>query len=95
MLRKEKKICPAYKLWSVWIEFFFLVVISLLRTSSKGESLVGIKRCSALDWFLVALLLGICMATTLLATIKVMKEEKKKRRLGYPYHPTEIKWDKA
>ena len=71
------------------------MIISLLRTSSKGASLVGIKRCSPLDWFLVGVLMTICIATTLMAAVKVMKEENMKRKLGYPYHATEIKWDKA
>ena len=44
-----------------------LIGVSILR-GSKGDSLVGIERCSAPDWSLQGLLLVVCLLGSIIGT---------------------------
>lgn len=58
--KREGSHCPCLKLTIIWTIVIVLILVSVLR-GSKGDSVVGIERCSAADWSLQALLLIVCL----------------------------------
>ncbi len=66
-----------------------LILVSVLR-GAKGDSLVGIERCSAADWGLQAMLLVVCLIATILAVIILNREDKMKQRVSYEYDSTDL-----
>lgn len=59
-----------------------LILVTFLRGNSKAPSVVGIKRCSPLDWIIQLLYIGVCLICTSLAIKIVKKEQALKTKLG-------------
>lgn len=68
-----------------------LTVVQLMRGSSNSGSIIGIDRCSVVDWSLLAALIGFATALTVLAAFMQMREYAFKQRIGYHFTQGDFK----
>ena len=72
--------------------FALVFLSSLLRGSKKNESVIGLDRCSAGDFVILALLIFLILAVTLLSLRNVKQEALYKEQIGFPRVPSDIDW---
>lgn len=56
------------------------VIVNLLRGTSKIDSVIGIERCSTIDWIIFAFFLLYSFSITYIAVVRVRKEQIIKKR---------------
>lgn len=83
-MKKEQTNLQWTKLILNWIMMIILIVIQVVRGKGDGSE-AGIIKCSAVDWFLFALLIVIGIVLTIFAIIIIKKEYQEKVEVGYNF----------
>ena len=71
-----------------------MFVCSLLRGSKRNKSVVGIKRCTEVDFTLLGLLLVIIAIISYISFQWIIKNRALKQKINYPIVPSDINWTK-
>ena len=67
-----------------WLIILLLIIFSLLRGGNDpSDSLIGIKRCDDLGWYLFLALQIFCLAFLLYGVKTIKKEQELKESYGY------------
>ena len=74
MRRLDQSHCQMRKQAFVFAIFLLVFLSSLLRGSKKNESIIGLDRCSPGDFVILALLIILILAVTLLSLRNVKQE---------------------
>ncbi len=70
-----------------------MVVVNVLRGSTRYHSLIGIRRCAPLDWFLLASFLILCAIVSFFSIRTVKQEQQLKIKVGYGMVPSDVVMD--
>ena len=68
-----------------------LIIVQLLRGSGLQPSLIGVSRCTTLDWSLYGLLILAGVSMTLYAICMQRKDYEYKKQIGYLFVPGDLK----
>ncbi len=90
LIKKESTNLQWPKLILNFTMMIVLVIIQILRGKGDG-SMAGIKKCSAVDWFLFFLLIFIGLVLTIIAIIIINNEYKQKVSAGYHFIAGDVK----
>lgn len=71
-----------------------MLIITFLKGSNHIKSILSIQVCSVSYWLIYSLYLPISILLTLYASKIVLEEYKYRKEIDYPYHETDIKWNK-
>jgi len=69
-------------------------VLSLLRGSSRGVSVIGIQPCSALYWFLSFSPVPLLIVTAVCVCWFLMRKHRRREAHNYQYQANEMQWSK-
>lgn len=69
-------------------------MITLFKGSDHFHSIIGIKICSPMYWAIYLSYLPICLIITYIVGRIVYEEYNYRKEIGYPYHSSDIKWNK-
>lgn len=72
-----------------------LTLIALFRGSLATGSIIGVVRCSAVDWVLFSLEAAIMFTFAVICLVLLKKNHTLKRQAGYKFVKGDIEWDEA
>jgi hypothetical protein len=93
-LEKDKSRFPFNKIIFCFISYSFLLIIALLKGTGYTRSILGITTCSPIYWAIYLSYLPISVVITYIVGRLVYEEYNYRLEIGYPYHPSDIKWSK-
>jgi uncharacterized membrane protein YfcA len=76
------------------ISYTILLIVTLLKGTGHTKSIIGIETCSLLYWSIYISYLPISLVITYIVGRLVYEEYNYRLEIGYPYHPSDIKWTK-
>ncbi|KAH7830478.1 putative sulfite exporter TauE [Monocercomonoides exilis] len=92
ILKKEQHF-PVIKLLFCFGNWCLLVFVSFVRGGKGGaKSLFGVEKCSMIDWLSFGLFIFVSILLALFAGLVLMQEERKKKRLNYPFAIGDVHW---
>lgn len=91
---KDKEGFPLKKTIFCLICYFLMILITLLKGGPNLNSIIKIKICSFFYWLIYFLYFLISLYLTHFSSKIVLDEYKYRKEIGYPYHESDIKWNK-
>jgi hypothetical protein len=77
----------------VFVPFFTILIIGLLRPSRSMSSVAGVQRCSTTDHFLLVLQIVVLVTLAIVNIFLLKKEYRKKISNGYQFVKGDIVWN--
>ena len=92
ILKRENTHFQIKKLLIIFTILVTLILVSLFRGSSKVESIIGIDKCSPLDFVFVGIFFFMCLLMCFITARILKKESDIKSKLGYEFVPSDPEW---
>jgi len=92
-MKRERSRFPLKKLIIVWIILIAYILTAIFRPSDKSSSIVGVEKCSIMDWGLICIFSVFCIAMTAVSIFILQRENKKKKEINFPFMKTDIVWN--
>lgn len=93
-VKMQKKIEGMNYYWKKFALIMTVLVISILAGLFRGgaglKSIIGIKKCAAGDWIVLALNILILGSLPIYSYFVIMKEQKHKKEINWNANPTEV-----
>jgi uncharacterized membrane protein YfcA len=91
---KDKEGFPLKKTFFCIICYLLMIFVTIIKGGPNLNSIINIRICSLLYWLIYLIYFVISLLLTNYASKIVLEEYKYRKEIGYPYHETDIKWNK-
>lgn len=75
------------------LSYILCIFIYVLRGTPQIPSIIGIKSCSFMFWFLLGIDIVISVIITTIQGVIIHKEYQNKVKMGFPFYKNDIHWD--